>query len=107
MPARRADPSGRGGGGRGRAPAAAGRTGHRHPGAVLVSLDVYACCTPPAQKERAFAAARASGAGYMRIDVNLRGVFTARKGKPRRPAWDGLDQIAALGRRYRLPVWRS
>lgn len=65
---------------------------------------VYACCTPAAQKQRAFAAARASGAGYVRLDVNLRGIFTAREGRPRRPEWDGVDQIAALGRRYRLRV---
>ena len=36
--------------------------------------------------------------------MNLRGVFAVRRGKPRRPDWDGLDQIAALGRRYKLPV---
>lgn len=65
---------------------------------------VYACCTPVAQKERAFAAAKANGAGYIRLDVNLRGVFAVRSGKPRRPDWSGLDQIAVLARRYNLPV---
>jgi hypothetical protein len=65
---------------------------------------VYSCCTPVAQKERAFAAARAAGAGYIRLDVNLRGVFAVRKGKPRRPDWSGLDQISILARRYNIPV---
>jgi hypothetical protein len=65
---------------------------------------LYACCTPAAQKERGFAAARASGAGYMRLDVNLRGIFRVRSGRPRRPDWEGVDRIAALGRRYRLRV---
>jgi hypothetical protein len=65
---------------------------------------IYSCCTPAAQKERAFAAARATGAGYIRLDVNLRGVFAVRSGKPRRPDWAGLDQISVLARRYRIPV---
>lgn len=65
---------------------------------------LYACCTPAAQKERGFAAARASGAGYVRLDVNLRGIFRVREGRPRRPDWEGVDRIAALGRRYRLRV---
>ena len=65
---------------------------------------LYACCTPGAQMERGFAAARASGAGYVRLDVNLRGIFRVRKGKPRRPDWDGLDRVADLGRRHRLRV---
>ena len=65
---------------------------------------VYACCAAPAQAERAFALGRASGAAYMRVDVNLRAIFMAREGRPRRPAWDGVDRIAVLARRYRLPV---
>jgi hypothetical protein len=65
---------------------------------------IYACCSVPAQAERAFAIARSSGAGYVRVDVNLRGIFTVREGKPRRPTWKGVDRIAALARRYRLPV---
>ena len=65
---------------------------------------IYSCCTPAAQKERAFAAARASGAGYVRLDVNLRGVFAVRRGKPRRPDWTGLDRISRLARQYKLPV---
>lgn len=74
------------------------------PGPYSAHSMVYTCCTPLAQKERAFAAARASGAGYIRLDVNLRGVFAVREGKPRRPDWSGLDQIAVLARRYNLPV---
>jgi len=65
---------------------------------------IYACCTPSAQMEKAFAAARAAGAGYIRLDVNLRGIFTVRKGEPRRSDWAGVDQVAVLARAYRLPV---
>lgn len=65
---------------------------------------VYACCTPAAQQERAFAAARAAGAGYIRLDVNLRGVFAVRAGKPRRPDWAALDRLAGLARRHNLRV---
>ena len=65
---------------------------------------VYACCTPPAQMERAFAAARDAGSGYIRLDVNLRGVFTARNGRPRRPDWSALDRVAAVARRHQVPV---
>ena len=65
---------------------------------------IYACCTPAAQMEQAFAAARAAGAGYIRLDVNLRGIFTVRKGEPRRSDWDGVDRVAVLARAYRLPV---
>ncbi len=65
---------------------------------------VYACCTAPLQMERAFAAARATGAGYIRLDVNLRGIFTAQAGRPRRPDWTGVDRVAGLARRHRLPV---
>ena len=36
--------------------------------------------------------------------MNLRGIFTVRKGKPRRPEWSGVDEVAALARRYKLPV---
>ena len=36
--------------------------------------------------------------------MNLRGIFTARKGRPRRPDWSGVDRVAALARRYQVPV---
>ena len=65
---------------------------------------VYACCTPGAQMDRAFAAARDAGAGYVRLDVNLRAIFAVRQGRPRKPDWSGVDLVAATARRHRVPV---
>ena len=66
---------------------------------------IYACCTPAAQKERAFAAARASGAGYVRLDVNLRGVFARAQGQAAPPRLERASTGSpSLGRRYKLPV---
>ena len=84
----------------------------RPPGAPIRSVAspysahsmIYTCCTPGPQMERSFAAARASGAGFVRLDVNLRGIFTARQGRPRRPDWRGVDRVAAVARRYQVPV---
>ena len=36
--------------------------------------------------------------------MNLRGIFTVRKGRPRRPDWSGVDLVAVTARRYRVPV---
>jgi hypothetical protein len=65
---------------------------------------LYLCCTPPAMKERIFAESKAMGASYVRVDVDLRGIFEL-GGAPRpRPDWRALDEVISLSRRYRLPV---
>ena len=38
---------------------------------------VHTCCTPPAMKERIFAEAKAMGARFIRVDVELAGIFEA------------------------------
>jgi hypothetical protein len=65
---------------------------------------LYACCTPPAMKERIFAESKAMGAAYIRVDVQMNDVFE-RQGKPAaQPNWKGLDEVIELSRRYDLPV---
>lgn len=65
---------------------------------------LYLCCSPPQMQERIFAESKAMGASYVRVDVDLRGIFE-RGGAPlAQPDWKRLDELVALSRRYRLPV---
>jgi len=61
---------------------------------------LYACCTDSATKEAMFREAKESGAAYIRVDFELEGMF-----EPGLPTdWTGSDEVAALSRKYRLPV---
>jgi len=60
---------------------------------------VHTCCTPKAEKERIFSEANALGAAYVRVDVELGGIFTGLG-----PHWGGLDQVIALSKQYDVPV---
>jgi hypothetical protein len=62
---------------------------------------VHTCCTPPAMKERLFAEAAASGAEFIRVDVELAGIFG---GGPDRPDWAALDGVIELAGRHDLEV---
>jgi len=62
---------------------------------------VYTCCTPAAMKERLFAEAKASGAEFIRVDVELAGIFASEGG---RPDWRALDGVIALAERHDLEV---
>jgi hypothetical protein len=62
---------------------------------------VHTCCTPAAMKERLFAEASASGADYIRVDVELAGIFGSEDG---RPDWRALDGVIALAQRHDLEV---
>ena len=64
---------------------------------------VYTCCTPLAAKERIFSQARASGAEFIRVDVELSGIF-AGKGSRELPDWRKLDEVIRLARRHELRV---
>jgi hypothetical protein len=64
---------------------------------------VHTCCTPPAMKERIFAEAAASGAEFIRVDVELNGIFEG-AGSRESPDWRGLDEIVRLARRHDLEV---
>jgi len=80
---------------------------------------IYSCCTVSATKEEMFRAAKESGAAYIRLDINMPAIFAPERYGPDRgpldlllprepedspPDWTGVDDIARLSRKYRLPV---
>jgi hypothetical protein len=70
------------------------------PGApVSAHAMVHTCCTPLEMKERIFAEAKAMGARFIRVDVELSGIFGAGV-----PDWARLDEVLELSRRYELPI---
>lgn len=77
------------------------------------------CCTSSATKEAMFREAKATGAAYIRVGINVPAIFFPErygnkggllslifKPKPTRsgPDWSGTDQVARLSRKYQLPV---
>jgi hypothetical protein len=64
---------------------------------------IHICCTPDAEQERLIAAARASGATVVRLDVEVHGIVQL---SPEGHAYDftKLDQVIALGRRYGIRI---
>jgi hypothetical protein len=62
---------------------------------------VHTCCTPAAEKERIFSEAHDLGASYVRVDVELSGIFSAPGAEP---SWDNLDQVIELSEKYRVRV---
>ena len=62
---------------------------------------VHTCCTPEAEKARIFSEAHDLGAAYIRVDVELSGIFTAPGSEPN---WDRLDQVIDLSKQDHLPV---
>ena len=62
---------------------------------------VHTCCTPKAEQERIFSEASDLGAAYIRVDVELSGIFKAPGGEP---DWAGLDEIMDLSKQHNLPV---
>jgi hypothetical protein len=65
---------------------------------------VHTCCTPLAMKERIFAEAKAMGARFIRVDVELNAIFPSDGPAAGAPDWSRLDQILQLSRRHELPV---
>src|ERR671922_172323 len=69
------------------------------PGAPISShAMLHTCCTPPAMKERLFAESKAMGARFIRVDVELAGIFDG----DAEPDWERLDEVLELSRRYEL-----
>ena len=62
---------------------------------------VHTCCTPAPDKEQVFREAKALGSDYIRVDVELSGIFAAPDAEPN---WDGLDEVMELSRKYDLRV---
>jgi hypothetical protein len=65
---------------------------------------VHTCCTPAAMKERIFAESKAMGSRFIRVDVELNGIFEAGGHSAANPFWKRLDEVLELSRRYELPV---
>lgn len=62
---------------------------------------IYSCCTDPATADAMFSEAKQSGASYIRLDIDMQTVFRA---GPNAPDWAEVDRLAALSRRYGLPI---
>ena len=64
---------------------------------------IHVCCTPDAEQERLVAAASASGASVVRLDVEVHGIVQL---SPDGRTYDftKLDQVIALGRRYGIRI---
>jgi hypothetical protein len=66
---------------------------------------VHTCCSPTAMKERIFEEAKAVGAEYIRVDVELSAIFEGPGGvKGDSPDWSKLDEVMELSRKHELPV---
>src|SRR4051812_43575787 len=79
---------------------------------ISSAAQLYTCCTPPTLQDRLFEEAAASGARYVRVDVELHGIFGATDS----PDWRNLDAMMERARRYGVqvlglirgtPVWLS
>ncbi|MEA2363273.1 MAG: polysaccharide biosynthesis protein PslG [Thermoleophilaceae bacterium] len=82
---------------------------------VSAAAQLFTCCTPEALQERLFAEAEASGAEYVRVDVELHGIFDA-AGSRDHPDWSHLDRMVELASRHHVrllgiirgtPAWLS
>lgn len=66
---------------------------------------VHTCCTPDAMKERIFGEAKAVGAEFVRVDVEMGAIFEGPGGKKRDdPDWKHLDEVLDLARQHDLRV---
>ena len=87
------------------APTAAAAPPPARPGApVSAHAMVHTCCTPPAMRERIFAEAKAMGARFIRVDVELAGIFGGGSTSEEGPDWSRLDAMLELSRRHQLPI---
>jgi hypothetical protein len=82
---------------------------------ISSAAQLFTCCTPPALQERMFSEAAASGAEFVRVDVELHGIFDA-DGSRDRPQWSRLDDMTERARRHGVrllgiirgtPTWLS
>jgi hypothetical protein len=80
---------------------------------ISSAAQLFTCCTPAALQDRLFDEAAASGARYVRVDVELHGIFGAGAD---RPDWRNLDAMIGRAQRYGVrvlglirgtPVWLS
>jgi hypothetical protein len=90
-------------------------TARAEPAPISSAAQLFTCCTPPALQDRLFEEAAASGARYVRVDVELHGIFGASDSRDH-PRWGQLDAMIERARRYGVrvlgiirgtPVWLS
>ena len=62
---------------------------------------VHTCCTPQAERERIFSEAEDLGADFVRVDVELGGIFRAPGAEP---DWTALDQVMELSEEHHVRV---
>ena len=72
-----------------------------HAAPISAHAMVHSCCTPSAMKERIFSEAKGLGSDFIRVDVELNGIFAAPDAEPN---WSGLDEVMKLSEKHRLPV---
>jgi hypothetical protein len=77
--------------------AVAAAPAHAQAAPISSAAQLYTCCTAPALQDRMFSEAAASGAEYVRVDVELHGIFGA---GPDKPDWTRLDRMIELARRH-------
>jgi hypothetical protein len=77
------------------------------------AAQLFTCCSPEGLQERLFEEAEASGAQYVRVDVELHGIFGASADQP---DWTHLDRMVELAKRHHVkllgilrgtPAWLS
>src|SRR5688572_4697829 len=62
---------------------------------------IHTCCTPAPMQERVFSEAKALGSDYIRVDVELGGIFATPDAEP---SWTGLDEVMERSRKHDLRV---
>jgi hypothetical protein len=70
---------------------------------ISSAAQLFTCCTTPALQDRLFEEAAASGAQYVRVDVELHGIFGAPGGRDD-PDWHDLDAMIGRAQRYGVHV---
>jgi len=76
-----------------------------HASPISAHAMVYTCCTADANKERIFAEAEAVGADFIRVDIEMSGIFKGQGGgSPDDPDWTQLDDVMELARKHHLRV---
>ena len=72
-----------------------------HAAPISAHAMVYSCCTPEPLQERIFSEASALGARYIRVDIELSGVYASPEAEP---DWSGVYRVVELAQRHRLQV---
>jgi len=67
---------------------------------ISSAAQLFTCCTPEALQERYLSEAEASGAEYVRVDVELHGIF----GTEGSPDWSHLDRLIELADSHHLEL---